>query len=260
VSSDVIASAVMKPLGGSIHWKRGTVHKKLVLWLVLGSVPTAFLSVWTLGNLDVTTVQSLVKLALGIALLVVSAGFVASAWVRPDDRRPTPEALPVRRLPTLCVGMFGGAVVGLTSVGSGSLMMLLLLGLYPRLGLRSLIGSDLVQAIPLVLSASIGHLLFGQVDWGVTAAILLGALPGVYAGARFSSRAPDAVIRPALVAVLSMSGLKLLGLTGLPSAAAGALLVTACVLWAVSAMRKKRARAGESFESLDSAEVHAPLP
>jgi hypothetical protein len=102
--------------------------------------------------------------------------------------------------------------------------------------------------------------LFGQVDWGVTAAILLGALPGVYAGARFSSRAPDAVIRPALVAVLSMSGLKLLGLTGLPSAAAGALLVTACVLWAVSAMRKKRARAGESFESLDSAEVHAPLP
>ena len=78
VSSDVVASMIMKPVGGAVHWRRGTVHKPLVLWLMLGSIPSAFLGVLLLKSLGGPDVlQSIVKHALGIALLVVVAGLLA---------------------------------------------------------------------------------------------------------------------------------------------------------------------------------------
>ena len=72
-------------------------------------------------------------------------------------------------------------------------------------------GTDLVQAIPLVGAAALGHILFGDFELGLTTSLLLGAIPAVYVGARVSSKAPDFVIRPVLVVVLGLSALKLLG-------------------------------------------------
>jgi uncharacterized membrane protein YfcA len=109
------------------------------------------------------------------------------------------------------VGAAGGLVVGMTSVGSGSLIIVMLMFLYPRLRSRQLVGSDLVQAVPMVAAAALGHLIGGDFQLGVTASIVLGGMPGVYLGARLSSQAPDRWIRPALLAVLAVSGLKLLG-------------------------------------------------
>jgi uncharacterized membrane protein YfcA len=123
----------------------------------------------------------------------------------------------------------GGLVVGMTSVGSGSLMIVLLLMLYPMLRSSELVGTDLVQAIPLVASAAIGHLLFGDFRLELTASLLVGSIPGVYLGARLSSRANDALIRPALALVLVASGLKLLGVNNLQMG----LLVLILVLLAV---------------------------
>ena len=153
-----------------------------------------------------------VKVSLGVALLVVCTGLI----IRPllAKRRQAGETalnLVVKRVPTLLIGILGGLVVGLTSVGSGSLIIIMLLMLYPRLRLSELVGTDLVQAVPLVTSAAIGHLLFGNFELSLTASILIGSIPGVFIGARFSSRAPDYVIRPALVVVLLMSGMKLVG-------------------------------------------------
>ena len=122
----------------------------------------------------------------------------------------------VKKLPTVLIGIAGGLVVGLTSVGSGSLMMILLLMLYPKLRLSELVGTDLVQAIPLVASAALGHAFFGDFRLALTASILVGSVPGVFIGAQLSSRAlPDAVIRPALIVVLLGSSLKLLGTSNL---------------------------------------------
>jgi uncharacterized membrane protein YfcA len=111
--------------------------------------------------------------------------------------------------------VIGGLVVGLTSVGSGSLIMMMLLLSYPGIRLAELVGTDLVQAVPLVTSAALAHLLFGDFHLGVTASILVGSLPGIYIGARFSSRASDRVIRPLLVVVLVASASKLLGASDL---------------------------------------------
>jgi hypothetical protein len=98
----------------------------------------------------------------------------------------------------------------MTSVGSGSLIIIALLALYPAMNATGLVGTDLVQAVPLVASAALGHLLFGDFRLGLTASLLIGCLPGVYLGARLSSRAPGGLVRRALALVLLASGLKLL--------------------------------------------------
>jgi uncharacterized membrane protein YfcA len=89
-------------------------------------------------------------------------------------------------------------------------MIVALMMLYPALTSAELVGTDLVQAIPLVVSAALGHLLFGDLHLALTVSLLLGSVPGVYVGARVSSRAPDAIVKPTLAAVLVLSALKLL--------------------------------------------------
>jgi uncharacterized membrane protein YfcA len=218
VSSDIVASMVMKPIGGGVHLRRGTVDLRMVGWLSLGSVPAAFASVWALHLLgDQQAINDLVQRFVGIALLLASLGLVAKGAFR--GRRAAAEDgladVPVKPLRTFAIGLFGGVMVGLTSVGSGSLMMVLLLMTYPALTSRQLVGTDLVQAIPLVAAAAVAHMLFGQVEADVTTSLLVGAVPGVYLGARVSARAPDHVVRPILAVVLVVSGLKMLGVSSL---------------------------------------------
>jgi uncharacterized membrane protein YfcA len=227
VSSDLVAAFVMKPVGAGVHLRRGTVHLDMVRWLVLGSVPMAFVGALLLDQLgDGEVVQDRIKLVLGIALLLAATSMVVRRFVG-RDRLGTDPHPAVRPLPTLLVGLAGGLVVGLSSVGSGSLMIVLLLWLYPTLRASELVGTDLVQAIPLVGAAALGHLLFGDFHLDVTTSLLIGALPGVYVGARVSSRAPDELIRPVLVVVLVASAMKLLGT---PTAWVGAFLVVAAVV------------------------------
>jgi uncharacterized membrane protein YfcA len=251
VSSDLVVSLIMKPVGSAVHMRRGTVNWGLVTWLLIGSVPSAFAGVLVLKALgDGEDVQNVVKTALGVALLVASATIVVkaylqmAAWARARRIRleggtvPAPPPLVVRPLPTVLIGALGGFVVGMTSVGSGSLIIVLLLLLYPTIKSSEVVGTDLVQAVPLVGAAALGHLLFGDVQLDLTTSLLLGALPGVYVGARVSSRAPQGLIRRALVLVLVASGLKLIGLS---TQTTGLLLLAGVVLaplaWAYARRR-----------------------
>lgn len=228
VSSDLVVSAVMKPVGAAVHLRRGTVDLRLVGWLCLGSVPSAFAGVLITRALGADqTVQDVTKTALGIALLVAAGGLIIKAYLtlvaRAEKRRGLtsrhqPTEIVVRPLRTVLIGVLGGVIVGMTSVGSGSLIIVALLVLYPALSASGLVGTDLVQAVPLVLSAAVGHLLFGDFQLDLTAALLMGSLPGVYVGARFSSRAPGGVVRRALALVLLASGLKLLDVSTMATA------------------------------------------
>jgi uncharacterized membrane protein YfcA len=231
----------MKPVGAGVHLRRGTVDLRLVKWLVIGSVPSAFCGALLLDQLgDGTVVQDRIKLLLGTALLV-AAGSMVLKQVVARGRTYGDEPIAVKPLPTLLIGLAGGLIVGLSSVGSGSLMIVMLLALYPSLSARQLVGTDLVQAIPLVGAAALGHLLFGDFHLDVTTSLLVGSVPGVYLGARVSSRAPDGLIRPVLVVVLVASALKLLGAsTGL----VGAFLVLAAVAGAAALYLRTRSNPG----------------
>lgn len=244
VSSDIVASVVMKPIGGSVHLRRGTVHRGIVGWLMVGSIPSAFAGVLLLDHLGHgAELDRKLKVMLGGALLVAATAMTMKLLVQGRRHTETvaPEEVRVRVAPTICVGIAGGLIVGLTSVGSGSLMIVLLLALYPRLQTSSLVGTDLVQAVPLVASAALGHLLFGDFQLGLTTSLLLGCVPGVYAGARLSSRAPDHAIRPVLVAVLVASALKLLGASTGVAALTGVLLGSTTAFVTIRASRAARA-------------------
>ena len=108
--------------------------------------------------------------------------------------------------------MVGGLIVGMTSVGSGSLMIVMLLFLYPMIGANQLVGTDLTQAVPLTAAAALGALAFGHVEFSVTTSIIIGSVPAVIVGSLISSRAPDKYIRPCITFVIFASGLKYVGL------------------------------------------------
>lgn len=127
-------------------------------------------------------------------------------------------------MPTVIVGLLGGLVVGVTSVGSGSLVIIELMASYPMLTASRLVGADLVQAVPLVVSAAAGHLLFGEFNLALTVSLLLGCGPGAWVGARISSRAPGGLIRRVLAIVLLALSLKMLGV---PDEATALILLTA---------------------------------
>lgn len=223
VSSDLVASAVMKPVGSAVHIRRGGVDWRLVGWLCAGSVPAAFGGVLlskALGGGE--RVQDVVQIALGVALLLAVLGLVLRGYTRlreraqllrsgeaPADHGGAPRVV-VRPLATVILGALGGLVVGMTSVGSGSLIIVALLALYPMLRPNQIVGTDLVQAVPLVAAAALGHILFGDFRFELTTALLAGSIPGVFLGAQLSSRAPGGLIRRALAIVLLASALKLL--------------------------------------------------
>jgi uncharacterized membrane protein YfcA len=261
VSSDIVAAVIMKPVGGAVHWRRGTVHRPLVLWLMLGSIPSAFLGVLILKSFgSAAAVQAVVKTALGVALLVVVCGLLVRPILQRNRRPEIAAPLTVLRLPTLIIGVIGGLVVGITSVGSGSLMIVMLLMLYPRMRLSELVGTDLVQAIPLVASAALAHLIFGQFHFALTASILIGSIPGVFLGARFSSRASDHVIRPALVIVLTASALKLLGVDTMIVGATAALMTIGGVTYSVTVShRAARAQVANAQVAAMKADVSKPI-
>ena len=225
ISSDLVTSLVMKPVGAAVHLRRRTVQAPLLGWLVLGSVPAAFAGAVLIGSIGRSKhVQGELKLLIGVVLLLSLAATVARTVI---DRRshPTPGPLVVRAAGTVLIGLIGGFAVGMTSVGAGSLIIALLLIRYPRLSPAQLVGTDIAQAIPLVAAAALGHLLFGEVRLGVTVSLLLGALPAVYLGARCSAQAPATLTRPIISGVLLASALALLSVP--PAALVVAALVGA---------------------------------
>ena len=215
ISSDLVAAVVMRPIGAAVHLRRGTVNLRLVGWMVLGSVPMAFLGAYVLHLMgNAKSAQNNIEVALGAALLLGATAMVLRYVLdrRVGSRRTaTVHEIVPRPLPTVAIGMVGGIIVGMTSVGSGSLMIIMLLFLYPLLSAGQLVGTDLTQAVPLTLAAALGALVFGHVVFGVTASLILGSVPAVFVGSLVSSSAPDRYVRPMITFVVAASGLKYVG-------------------------------------------------
>ena len=237
VANDLVAASVNKSVGAAVHWRSGSPNLKLAMWLILGSVPTAFAGAFIIKSFATGQAQEdFVATAIGWALLLTAVTYAVRMYIQlryvtagntlpPRD----PSLKPVK---TLLVGMVGGLLVGVTSVGSGSLIMVALLLLYPTLSAVRLVGTDLVQAVPLVLSAAISHVLVSGVEWAVLIPLIAGGTPGTFLGARIANWVSQSVIRRGIVIVLSLTGLKLLGvppeIVGIVGAA---LLLLGPLLW-----------------------------
>jgi uncharacterized protein len=217
ISSDLVASLVMRPIGAAVHMRAGTVNRKLVILMASGSVPAALVGSYLLHLMGSSSSDvKHIEVILGTALLIGASAMVLRYAL---DRRSgnardelVTEITP-RPVVTVLIGIIGGVIVGMTSVGSGSLMIVLLLFAYPTISAKQLVGTDLTQAVPLTLSAAVGALIFGNVQFGLTGSLILGAVPAVFIGSMLSSTIPDKYIRPVIAFVILASGLKYVGLS-----------------------------------------------
>jgi uncharacterized membrane protein YfcA len=252
ISSDLVAALFMKPLGVAIHWRRGTVQGKIVKYLCLGSVPAAFLGTFAMHLTGQSaSAEKRLELVLGIAL-ILGAGAMIARFVLPSAKASTGSNITIRPLPIIAIGVFGGFMVGLTSVGAGSLILVLLLFLYPNLRSDQLVGTDLAQSIPLTLAATIGTFIFGHVEFALTSSIIIGSVPAVVVGAFLSSRELTRIIRPFIAGVALLSGLKYVGL---PIPALG---VAAVIILAVVIVATLRSRPVEKLDELEGDNAFEP--
>lgn len=236
VGSDLVASLFIKPVAGSVHASAKTVRWDLVRWLCVGSIPAA-LAGSLLSARFAKSGEATLKRAIGLTLVVAATAMVFRAIVAARTARASVGlgrgavgrgsvgrgsggvadsgstsliiASPARPFITVVLGIVGGFLVGLTSVGSGSLMVVVMSLLYPRLAPKALVGTDIVQAVPLVAAAALGHVLLGNFRLGLTGALLIGGIPGAWVGARLSSGRATKVVRPALITLLVATGCKL---------------------------------------------------
>lgn len=203
VGSDVLIASVIKLFGGGAYAMRRQVHWATVLRLAAGSVPGAVAGVLVLNRLPRDLLDGVVARALGAVLVL--AGFVVTLrLVRPATAaaRPMPGFAS-----TALLGLATGFLVATTSVGSGSLLVCVLALNFP-LPAAVLVGTDLVHALLLSSTATVGHLLSGRVDFRLAAGVLAGGVPGVLAGARLASVVPDRPLRALLALILVAVGIR----------------------------------------------------
>ncbi len=216
VSTDVVSAAVMKPVGAGVHIKRKTPYYPVVLWLTMGSVPGVLLGTWLFALLvaDAEQGDEILKRLIGVVLLTAVAITVIRMRLRKYADVHADRALEFSRgrlAIAASVGLVVGTLVGLTSVGSGTLIAASLLILFPAMLPSRLVGTDLVQAVPMLIVGALAHWGLGDVDLTVLLSLMLGQIPGVFIGARVSSRYNGQELRWLLLVLVGAGGLALLG-------------------------------------------------
>jgi uncharacterized protein len=217
VGTDIAHGAIFKTLGALQHRRMGNVRAQLAGWMLVGSAPMSLLGVWLADWLQShygEGIESTMGRVLGGALLFGCVGLLAKNFVNSklvDDEDFRLERRD--RIAAVLIGLFGGFVVGLTSVGSGVFFGLTLLVVFP-LRAHKVVGTDIFHAAALLYVAGLGHFIAGNVDMGTVGWLLLGSLPGVLVGGRLSLQVPERLLRFALALVLGLSGLKLVDVPG----------------------------------------------
>lgn len=220
VGTDLVYASVTKVVGSFQHMKQKTVDVPVALCLAGGSIPFSLLGVGLIASLRAShgqqMVEAMVEKSLGVALCVAAVALFVEPWVSKKSLGPfivqCPPYLSMCKKKVISLILFGslvGFVVGMTSIGSGALVALILLYIF-RLPYKRLVGTDIFHAVLLTIPAGIAHFQIGNVDLATVGSILLGSLPGIWIGSRLHFHAPEAWIRNCLAGVLFLAGYKLI--------------------------------------------------
>jgi uncharacterized membrane protein YfcA len=207
VGTDLVYAATTKAVGSLQHIKQKTVDWNTVKKLAQGSLPGGIVGVLLIRLLHQVSpfpVEEVLGQILGITFIAVSIWMLVQ-MIHWRGKRPQRLRL---KFPIQFFGFVGGLLVGLTSVGSGSLFMAVLLS-STALSAAVLVGTDVVHAFFLTLMTGIMHATFGHVDWGFVSWLLVGSIPGILLGGRLTLRIPEIALRIAIVIVLFCTGFKM---------------------------------------------------
>lgn len=210
IGSDLLFSLGTKIVALLTHIRAQTINYGALLFLSLGGVPGAIAGVlvtgWLHSHLPLDVVNHVLKIALGIALLVAAAAVAFTRSVAPDKR---PSSIPLPHGPLVLIGFVVGTLVSITSIGSGSLTLPLLLLVLSQAQLRTLVGTDVAFAVVLLVPAIAGHFKLGDVNVRLALLLLAGSIPGVLVGTPLAKRLPERAFRVGLALILVIVGLRL---------------------------------------------------
>ncbi|GAC1303790.1 MAG: sulfite exporter TauE/SafE family protein [Vulcanimicrobiaceae bacterium] len=215
VGTDLLYSVPTKLLAFGLHARAGSVDWPLTRGLLYGGIPGALAGLAAYQalrvHLDPHTLEAALRHAIGITILLACIGATLTWVLRARKRHAAALDAPVPRsnATIVAIGALVGALVSLTSIGSGSITLPLLVLALPALTLRRLIGSEIAFAAFLVPVAALGHASFGNVDGRLAVSLLAGSLPGVWLGSRLSATVGDIWLRPIVVGALAIAGLRL---------------------------------------------------
>ena len=205
VGSDALCNFFTKIPASFMHFRKGTVRMKVVLALAVGSVPGSYLGVALLVH--GAGVNDFIKSAVGLLLVIIPALLLFQRRIEDHliGRQPTLQSF----FGMSAIGLVGGFLVGITSVGSGSIIMMLLL-LFYSFPPKIMVGTDIAHAVILTGVTGLLHFRAGNVDGHLVGAILIGSIPGGILGSYLSTRVPVLWLRRILCAVLLMTGARML--------------------------------------------------
>jgi uncharacterized membrane protein YfcA len=259
VGTDILHGAIFKTVGAIRHRRLGTVHHQLSGWMFLGSAPFSLLGVALATRIEHRYGDSATEVMgyiLGGALLFGAVGLVLKSFVKKtvvgDDRF---EMEWRDRFAAIAIGIVGGFIVGLTSVGSGTFFGLTMLFVF-SLSAHKVVGTDILHAAALLYVAGFGHFVAGNVDMHAVGWLLIGSVPGVLIGSHYSVRIPEAWLRLALADVLAISGLKLVQVPNVYLAIAIGVSIAAGAVIVVRTQRRLRAEGKKLL--VPAGEISAP--
>jgi uncharacterized protein len=210
VGSDALFNFVTKIGSSWVHLRRGTVRKPIVLALATGSIPGSILGVGLLTHLRTiygSGVNSFITVAVGILLIIVPLLLLFQTKIEEaiSHHPPTMKSF----FGISLMGLVGGFLVGMTSVGSGSIIMMLLL-LFYSFHPKQMVGTDIVHAVLLTGVTSILHFRLGNVNLSLVGSLVIGSIPGGILGSQLSTRMPVPWLRRILCVVLLATGARML--------------------------------------------------
>jgi uncharacterized membrane protein YfcA len=213
VGTDLAYNSVTKFFGSIQHWRQKTINLKLMKYLAIGSIPSAILAVIMLQVFDsfFNNQEEIIKHALGYVLILVALTTLFKTFHKEKFESNSLQMKPLHEKKglTIMVGAVLGFIVGLTSIGSGSMFALAMLYLY-RLKASELVGTDIAHAFLLVTAAGIMHAGIGNVDFMLMCNLLIGSVPGVVLGSSLSAKVPAKPLRTIMAIMILISGFKLI--------------------------------------------------
>jgi uncharacterized membrane protein YfcA len=218
IGTDMVYATVTKIVGSVQHYRQSSVNLEVAGFLALGSIPASLFGVqtleWIKHTFDPARVDAIMITIIGCVLVLAGGSLIyRTLFMRVPERRGGWRGkgrMSLRRRGfTVLFGAFGGYLVGLTSVGSGSIMAIILLLLYP-LAPAVVVGTDLAHATVLSLTTGAAHILYGNVDFAMAGMLLLGSVPGVVLGSVAASRVPGTPLKIVLAGMITFIGLRML--------------------------------------------------
>ena len=212
VGSDAVINFVTKIGAGALHWRQGNVNWQLVFNLACGSIPGAIVGVSVLAWARAAYgagVNGLLRAAIGVLLITISLAYLAKFRSAMSSASLPPSHPTGYRFGIVLIGFIAGTLVGLTSIGSGSVILLLLLVFY-GFAPATLVGTDIVHAVLLAALTSVLQYNLGNVDFALVFPVLLGSVPGGILGAQLTRQVPAPRLKQVLCVLLIVVGTRML--------------------------------------------------